>query len=143
MFFKHQAEVALITRFDNLVGFQLLAKNLKEGGFWETYPKLKNLATFSSNSHSLVIGGWLKVPLSSSRFRSKCLSLKNNQNHREYCYNLKTFGKISRKFTSFFLLSPHLYQKCTTKSTENTKKRKQRKFTLKKDMRTKYFWQFS
>ena len=134
MFFKHQAEVALITRFDNLVGFQLLAKNLKEGGFWETYPKLKNLATFSSNSHSLVIGGWLKVPLSSSRFRSKCLSLKNNQNHREYCHTLKTFGKINRKFTSFFLLSPLLYQKFTTKSTEYTKKkhRKQRKFTLKR-----------
>ena len=111
MFFKHQAEVALITRFDNLVGIQLLAKNFKEGGFWETYPKLKNEATFSSNSLSLVIEGWLKVTLSSSRFRSKCLSLKNNQNHREYCHNLKTFGKINRKFTSFFLLNPTLVSK--------------------------------
>ena len=123
MFFKHQAEVALITRFDNLVGIQLLAKKFKEGGFWETYPKLKNEATFSSNSLSLVIEGWLKVTLSSSRFRSKCLSLKNNKNHHAYCHNLKTFGKLNRKFTSIFLLSPLLYQKFTTKSTENTKQK--------------------
>jgi len=141
MFFKHQGEVALITRSDNLVGIQLLAKNFKEGGFWETYPKLKNEATFSSNSISLVIEGWLKVTLSSSRFCSKCISLKNNQNYREYCHNFKTLGKINRKFTSFFLLSPLLYQKFTTKSTENTKQkhRMHRKFTLKKDIRAKYF----